>query len=41
MISYIKGVIRTIDRESSQLVVEVNGVGYDVLLPSFVMRSLI
>lgn len=41
MISYIRGTIRSIDRDSSRLVVEVNGVGYDVLLPSFVMRSLL
>jgi len=41
MISYIKGTIRSINREESQIVVEVNGVGYEVLLPSFVMRSLI
>ncbi len=41
MISYIKGTIRSINRENSRIVVEVNGVGYDVLLPSFVMRSLI
>lgn len=40
MISYIKGTIRSIDRDQSRLVVEVNGVGYDVLLPTFVMRSL-
>lgn len=41
MISYIKGTIRSINREESQIVVEVNGVGYNILLPSFVMRSLI
>ena len=41
MISYIKGTVRTIDRDESQIVVEVNGVGYDVLLPAFVMRSLV
>ena len=40
MISYIRGTIRSIDTESSQLVVEVNGVGYEVLLPTFVMRSV-
>jgi Holliday junction DNA helicase RuvA len=40
MISYIKGFIRSIDSETSKVVVDVNGVGYEVLLPLFVMRSL-
>jgi len=40
MISYIKGTIRGIDDETSKVVVDVNGVGYEVLLPLFVMRSL-
>ncbi|MCL0076201.1 Holliday junction branch migration protein RuvA [Dehalococcoidia bacterium] len=40
MISYIKGTIRGIDNETSKVVVDVNGVGYEVLLPLFVMRSL-
>lgn len=41
MISYIRGTIRSIDRDESQIVVEVNGVGYDILLPTFVMRALV
>ena len=41
MISYIRGTIRSIDRESSKAVVDVNGVGYEILLPMFVMRSLV
>jgi Holliday junction DNA helicase RuvA len=40
MISYIKGTIRSIDNKTSKVVVDVNGVGYEVLLPLFVMRSL-
>ena len=41
MISYIKGIIRSMDKENSKVVVEVNGVGYEILLPVFVMRSVI
>jgi Holliday junction DNA helicase RuvA len=41
MISYIKGNIRSIDKDESKIVVDVNGMGYEVLLPAFVMRSLI
>lgn len=41
MISYIKGTIRSIDSDNSKVVVDVNGVGYEVLLPTFVMRSLV
>lgn len=40
VISYIKGTIRNVDKDDSRIVVEVNGVGYEVLLPFFVMRSL-
>ena len=40
MINYLKGVIRRLDGEESRLVVDVGGVGYEVLLPYFVMRSL-
>lgn len=40
MISYIKGTIRNIDKDYSRIVVEVNGVGYEVLLPFFVLRAL-
>jgi len=41
VISYIKGIIRSMDKENSKVVVEVNGVGYEILLPVFVMRSVI
>ncbi|MBM3132661.1 MAG: Holliday junction branch migration protein RuvA [Chloroflexi bacterium] len=41
MISYLKGTIVSLDDESSRAIVDVNGVGYEVLLPMFVMRSLI
>ncbi|MCL0030048.1 Holliday junction branch migration protein RuvA [Dehalococcoidia bacterium] len=40
MISYINGTIKSIDKEASKIVVDVNGLGYEVLLPLFVMRSL-
>ena len=40
MISSIKGRIRSINRDNSHIVVEANGVGYSILLPFFVMRSL-
>jgi Holliday junction DNA helicase RuvA len=41
MISYIKGTIIRFDKDTSKIVVNVNGVGYEVLLPAFVMRSLV
>jgi len=41
MISQLRGIARNIDRERSNLVLEVNGVGYEVLLPVFVLRSLL
>ncbi|MBF8268288.1 MAG: recombination protein RuvA domain [Dehalococcoidia bacterium] len=40
MINYLKGVIRRINREEGRVVVDVSGVGYEVLLPYFVMRAL-
>lgn len=40
MINYLKGVIRRINREEARVVVDVSGVGYEVLLPYFVMRAL-
>ncbi|MBT9159283.1 MAG: Holliday junction branch migration protein RuvA [Dehalococcoidia bacterium] len=40
MISYINGTIKSINKETSKVVVDVNGLGYEVLLPLFVMRSL-
>lgn len=41
MISHLRGIARNIDRERSNLVLEVNGIGYEVLLPVFVLRSLL
>jgi holliday junction DNA helicase RuvA len=41
MISFLKGNIASIDSESSKVVLDVNGVGYEVILPMFVMRSLV
>jgi Holliday junction DNA helicase RuvA len=41
MISYIKGTIIRFDKDNSKIVVDVNGVGYEILLPAFVMRSLV
>ncbi|RLC71717.1 MAG: Holliday junction DNA helicase RuvA [Chloroflexi bacterium] len=41
MISQLRGIARSIDRERSNLVLEVNGIGYEVLLPVFVLRSLL
>ena len=40
MISHIKGTIASFDEEASRIVVDVNGVGYEILLPMFVKRSL-
>ena len=40
MINYLKGVIRRIYKAEGRIVVDVNGVGYELLLPYFVMRSL-
>ena len=41
MISYIKGDLRTLNSEDSQIVIVAGGVGYTVLLPFFVLRSLV
>ncbi len=41
MISHLAGKISSIDEEASKVVVDIGGVGYEVLLPMFVMRSLI
>ncbi|MBI4282508.1 MAG: Holliday junction DNA helicase RuvA [Chloroflexi bacterium] len=40
MINYLKGTIRRIYKAEARVVLDVNGVGYEVLLPYFVMRSL-
>ena len=41
MISCLTGKIGRIDEGTSKIVIDVGGVGYEVLLPMFVMRSLI
>jgi Holliday junction DNA helicase RuvA len=41
MIKYLRGTIRRIDKEEARVVVDVGGVGYEVLLPYFVMRALL
>ena len=41
MISHVKGTIKSINQENSRVVVDVNGVGYEIMLPMFVMRSLV
>ena len=40
MINYLKGVIRRIYKEEARIVLDVNGVGYELILPYFVMRAL-
>jgi Holliday junction DNA helicase RuvA len=40
VIQYLKGVIRRIYKQEARVVLDVNGVGYELLLPYFVMRSL-
>jgi len=40
VISYLKGHLVSLDEETSRAIIEVQGVGYEVLLPAFVMRSL-
>jgi Holliday junction DNA helicase RuvA len=40
MINYLKGTIRRIYKDEARVVLDVNGVGYELLLPYFVMRSL-
>ncbi|MDP2726859.1 MAG: Holliday junction branch migration protein RuvA [Dehalococcoidia bacterium] len=39
MISYLSGRLKRKSREDQKIVVEVNGVGYDVVLPQFVHRT--
>ncbi len=41
MINYLKGVVRRIDKEGARVVLDVGGVGYELLLPYFVLRSLV
>mgnify|MGYP001610709975 CR=1 FL=1 len=40
MINYLKGTIRRIYKAEGRVVLDVNSVGYELLLPYFVMRSL-
>ena len=40
MISHIKGQIVRFKKDASKIVIDVNGVGYEVLLPTFVMQAL-
>lgn len=40
MINYLKGTIRRLYRDESRLILDVNGIGYELLLPYFVMRSI-
>ncbi|MFA4836154.1 MAG: Holliday junction branch migration protein RuvA [Dehalococcoidia bacterium] len=41
MISCIKGTILRFDQDRSKIVVDVTGVGYEVMLPAFVMRAIV
>lgn len=40
MIASLSGVVKRLRRESSRILLEVEGVGYEVLLPYFVQRAL-
>lgn len=40
MIAHLSGIIKSINSDASKVVVDVSGVGYEVLLPMFVMRAL-
>ncbi len=40
MINYLRGSIRHVYADEARVVLDVGGVGYDLLLPYFVMRSL-
>jgi len=40
VINYLKGTIRRVYKDSGRIVLDVSGVGYELLLPYFVMRSL-
>ena len=39
MINYLKGIIKRVYKEEARVVLDVHGVGYELLLPYFVMRS--
>ena len=40
MINYLRGTIRRVYKEEARVILDVSGVGYELLLPYFVMRSL-
>ena len=40
MINYLKGHIKRIYKEDGRVVLDVNGVGYELLIPYFVMRGM-
>ena len=40
MINYLKGHIRRIYKEDGRVILDVNGVGYELLIPYFVMRGM-
>ena len=40
MINYLKGVIRRVQKAEGKVILDVKDVGYELLLPYFVMRSL-
>ena len=41
MINYLNGFIRRLDETDSRVIIDVGGVGYEVVLPYFVMRSML
>ena len=41
MISFLTGELRNIYRENSSIELDVSGVGYEVVLPVFVLDSLL
>ena len=40
MINYLKGTIRRLYKEESKIVLDTGSIGYELLLPYFVWRSL-
>jgi len=41
MINYLNGFIKRLDETDSRVILDVGGVGYEVVLPYFVMRSML
>ena len=41
MINYLNGYVRRLDEADSRVILDVGGVGYEVVLPYFVMRSML